>query len=362
MTFTSAPQTIVTGGTSGLITLALTDSFGNPATASSALNVTLGSTSSGGTFAPNSPLTIAAGAGTASFTYSDSKPGTPTVTASAGNLTADTQQFTVTAAASSSLSGYVYADANNSGRRMVSAGVYKTGLSNVTITLKRTDAAAPDQTAVTQSDGSYQFNSLPAGSYSLVETQPTQYLGGGKDTAGSLGGQGSTNNTISQIAVAAGQKGTEYDFGEWLLAPGSLSKRLTLASWPATQQAAAQQAAVVQISQASPAVQAASAAVNRIASSVSGLLKSFISSSAAAANNQASAISAPATAASPSVTSAPSSTTTASKPANAVAALVAGNEIGGGGCREFGVAKAGQLCRGGQGDGQHLSVDRVIAG
>ena len=31
---------------------------------------------------------------------------------------------------------------------------------------------------------------------------------------------------------AAGQKGTEYDFGEYLLAPGYLSKRLALASTP----------------------------------------------------------------------------------------------------------------------------------
>ena len=65
-----------------------------------------------------------------------------------------------------------------------------------------------------------------------METQPQQYLSGGKDTAGSLGGQGSTDNTISAIVLPSGQNGSEYDFGEYLLAPGILSKRLALASTP----------------------------------------------------------------------------------------------------------------------------------
>ena len=103
---------------------------------------------------------------------------------------------------------------------MISPGVYNLGIPDVTMTLERTDAPAPEQTVLTQIDGSYQFTSLPAGTYTLVETQPQQYLSGGKDTAGSLGGQASTDNTISQIVLPAGQNGTEYDFGEWLLAPG----------------------------------------------------------------------------------------------------------------------------------------------
>ena len=95
------------------------------------------------------------------------------------------------------------------------------------------------QTTLTQADGSYQFDSLPAGNYTIVETQPQQYLSGGKDTAGNLGGQASTNDVISQIVLAAGQKGTEYNFGEYLLAPGYLSKRLALASTPTTASAVA---------------------------------------------------------------------------------------------------------------------------
>ena len=62
----------------------------------------------------------------------------------------------------SSLAGYVYVDANNSGTRMIS-GVAKRGIAGVTITLQRTDVAAAAQTAVTQSDGSYSFGALAAG-------------------------------------------------------------------------------------------------------------------------------------------------------------------------------------------------------
>ena len=228
--FTSAPQTITAGTASGAITIGLADRFGNVATTGSALTVNLSSTSTGGTFTPVSPLTIPAGGGTASFTYTDSNAGTPTLTAAAGGLALGTQQLTVLAGATSSLSGYVYIDANNSGQRLTSTGVAKVGISNVAVTLKRTDAQAADQTVLTQSDGSYQFSSLAAGTYTIVETQPSQYLPGGKDTAGNLGGQGSTNNAISQLVLPAGSTGTEYNFGEWLLAPGGLSKRVTLSS------------------------------------------------------------------------------------------------------------------------------------
>ncbi len=116
----------------------------------------------------------------------------------------------------------------------MSAGVYKTGIPNVAITLVPSNSSMPQETTLTQANGYYQFTSLPAGTYTLVETQPIQYLSGGKDTAGSLGGQGSTSDSISQIKLAAGQKGTEYDFGEYLLTQAYLSKRLALASTPTT--------------------------------------------------------------------------------------------------------------------------------
>ena len=161
--------------------------------------------------------------------------GTPTITASASELAAGTQQFTVVAPATSSLSGYVYADANNSGQRLVSAGVYKIR-----------DSQRPDHARAVQFLGAASrprsrrptaiTNSLPCRPARTRSWKPSrpQYLSGGKDTAGSLGGQGSTSDTISQIVLAAGQKGTEYDFGEYLLTQAYLSKRLALASTPTT--------------------------------------------------------------------------------------------------------------------------------
>ena len=263
--FTTSPQTIVAGNASQPITVALADRYGNLTTAGSAVAISLSSTSSHGTFVPISPLTLPPGASTTSFTYTDTSVGTPTITASASGLALGTQQFTVVAPATSSLSGYVYADANNSGQRMVSSGVNKIGIANVTITLVPANPAVPQETALTLADGSYKFNSLPAGTYTLVETQPPQYLSGGKDTPGNLGGKGSTSDTISQIVLGTGQKGSEYDFGEYLLAPGYLSKRLALASTPTTQSAVAQM-----VLSSPPVVQLGGTTVNYTTSSVGG--------------------------------------------------------------------------------------------
>jgi hypothetical protein len=263
--FTTAPQTILTGIASQPVTVALADRYGNLASAGSEVTISLSTTSPQGTFVPISPLTIPPGDSTTSFTYTDNKVGTPTITASTGELAVGSQQFTVLAPATASLSGYVYADANNSGQRMVASGEYKLGIPNVAMTLVPANSAIPQQTALTQSDGSYKFNSLPAGSYTLVETQPVEYLTGGKDTAGSLGGQGSTNDTISQIVVSAGQHGTEYDFGEYLMSLAYLSKRLALASTPTTQTAVAQK-----VLSSPPVVQLGGTTTNNTTSSIGG--------------------------------------------------------------------------------------------
>ena len=129
----------------------------------------------------------------------------------------------------------------------------------------RPASAVPQQTTLTAADGSYKFNSLPAGTFTLVESQPPQYLTGGKDTAGNLGGQGSTNDTISQIVLGTGQKGAEYDFGKYLLAPGYLSKRLALASTPTTSTAVTQA-----VLSPPPVVQLGGTTINYTTSSVGG--------------------------------------------------------------------------------------------
>jgi hypothetical protein len=196
-------------------------------------------------------------AGTYNFTI--------TSTDAAGSTIASPSYSLAIAQANSSLSGYVYDDANDSGQRKVSSSVYKMGIPDVAITLERTDATATEQTVLTQSDGSFEFGSLPAGTYTLIEAQPPQYLSGGKDTAGSLGGTGSTSDTITQIVLGAGQNGSEYDFGEWLLAPGFLSKRLALASTPTTQEG------IDQLLDPPPTVELGGGATNYAASYTSGV-------------------------------------------------------------------------------------------
>jgi hypothetical protein len=101
----------------------------------------------------------------------------------------------------------------------------------VTITLKRLDAAAADQYVLTGLDGYYRFDSMQAGTYQLMETQPKKFWDG-KDTAGSLGGTPVSPDTITNIVLGAGQKGVEYNFGERGLLPQYISKRLFLASTP----------------------------------------------------------------------------------------------------------------------------------
>jgi protocatechuate 3,4-dioxygenase beta subunit len=116
-----------------------------------------------------------------------------------------------------SLSGYVYADANNNGVK--DAG--EAPIPGTLITLTGTDdlGAAVHQTATTLGDGSYQFTGLRPGTYTLTETQPANYLDG-KDAVGSLGGT-LANDQVSAVALGVGASGVHYDFGELL--PASLA-------------------------------------------------------------------------------------------------------------------------------------------
>ncbi len=79
-------------------------------------------------------------------------------------------------------------------------------------------------TTETASDGSYYFDQLPAGVYSIVETQPVDLLDG-VSRAGAINGVsvGSASNgtLIEQIVLGGGQNGVNYDFCE--LPPATLS-------------------------------------------------------------------------------------------------------------------------------------------
>jgi uncharacterized repeat protein (TIGR01451 family) len=128
------------------------------------------------------------------------------------------------------LAGFVYIDANDDGVRQ--AG--ETAIAGVTVTLSGTTllggdicalraAATPalSCTVVTAADGSYSFGDVPAGTYSLIETQPAQY-GDGRESAGTPAGTvnnasfgtSAATNGVTAIALGAGVSGTGYNFGE----------------------------------------------------------------------------------------------------------------------------------------------------
>jgi hypothetical protein len=104
-----------------------------------------------------------------------------------------------------SLTGYVYADANNN-------GVFESTerpISGVTVTLK---GGSLSQTVVTDIHGAYRFDNLPPGIYNIAETQPASFSDG-VDTLGSRGGA-KGNDKFSGILLPAGTSGAGYNFGE----------------------------------------------------------------------------------------------------------------------------------------------------
>ena len=127
--------------------------------------------------------------------------------------------------ATSSISGTVYVDEDNDGNQDDD----EDGIEGVTLTLTGTDTAgnAISRTTVTDADGNYTFDNLPAGTYQVAETQP----GGFRDGQESIG-SGATGATVSddvfaQIGLGTDADAVDFDFGELA---ALLSKRRFLAS------------------------------------------------------------------------------------------------------------------------------------
>ena len=130
-------------------------------------------------------------------------------------------------ASPASLAGSTYGDANNNGaiesgeRPIAGVKVMATGGSTT-------------QTVVTDIHGVYTFDNLPAGTYTITETQPGDYADG-KDTLGNKGGT-VTNDKFSGIVLAAGASGTGYNFGEQQAAGSAFAGNQTgtIAFWNGT--------------------------------------------------------------------------------------------------------------------------------
>ncbi|HEY1378620.1 MAG TPA: SdrD B-like domain-containing protein [Gemmataceae bacterium] len=112
----------------------------------------------------------------------------------------------------SSLSGFVYFDANQNG--VFDAG--EAGIAGVTVTLTGVDDLGRNVVLVARTDvnGFYHFDNLRQGIYSLLEDQPSQYQDGA-DTIGTQGGQ-VDNDRFFDIFLAAGVDGRQNNFGEVL--------------------------------------------------------------------------------------------------------------------------------------------------
>lgn len=113
-----------------------------------------------------------------------------------------------------SLAGKVYLDANGN-------GLYDSleqGLAGVFITLTGIDNEGNlvSLATVTDESGNYRFEGLKPGTYTLTETQPSNYEDGA-ESVGTLGGDVS-NDMFSNIILEPDDEGEGYNFGEFLYA------------------------------------------------------------------------------------------------------------------------------------------------
>lgn len=138
--------------------------------------------------------------------------GTVTATGYPGVTGSDDSHYknpiTPPAPTTGSISGYVYKECDNDACK--ESG--ENGIKDVTVKLYNGSGTVV-ATTKTASDGSYKFTNLPAGTYKLVETQPTSYFDG-KEKAGSVGGNISVNDQISNIQLTAGTNAYDYNFAE----------------------------------------------------------------------------------------------------------------------------------------------------
>src|SRR5690606_32247846 len=127
----------------------------------------------------------------------------------------------------SELSGFVYHDRNDNGRRDAN----EEGIARVVVQLvDPSDHVVAE--AVTDADGAYVFRELTAGNYRIVEQHPSGWLDG-QDAAGTIDGQVvgravNPGDRIDDVFLGWGQRGRDYNFGE--LRPTAIYGRVHLST------------------------------------------------------------------------------------------------------------------------------------
>lgn len=147
-----------------------------------------------------------------------------------------------------SLSGFVYVDGDDNGQRDLDEnGIpLEPGIPNVTIHLDRSDGeggwmeVAEQSPITTGKDGWYHFNDLAPGTYRIREDQPECFLDGQDSLGVVLEEEGSARETrgtvgqdeLSDIALAAAEHATDYNFGELGYRARCVNKRMFLTDPP----------------------------------------------------------------------------------------------------------------------------------
>ncbi len=116
-----------------------------------------------------------------------------------------------------SVSGFVYRDDNDNGRR--DAG--EPGLGGVTMRLVPRDTIAPINPIeiITAADGSYSFTTLPPGRYDIIQVTQPAGLDDGRDRPGTVDGRSvgvadEPGDAIRGVELRGNSRGVDYDFGE----------------------------------------------------------------------------------------------------------------------------------------------------
>ena len=136
---------------------------------------------------------------------------------SSNNTASDTTPINESTA---SLSGTVFSDENNNG--ILDSG--EAPISGVAIALAGTTSLGNSisQNATTDGAGEYSFADLPAGTYTVTETQPAGFLDGQENSSASS----STSIGADAIQIVLGAAATEtVTFGETVAANSDLSKQ-----------------------------------------------------------------------------------------------------------------------------------------